>query len=190
MKSKIGQIMMIVLAVYLVLGVAFYFIAGDSLHKASTFSDTVTPKATIGEFEKDQIIEQTFTCKYDSLDQLAIHSARASTDIVRFEVLNSSGTTVYATDMDMAQTQPTVISAWEYLYIIPLDQPLNDAKDQSYTLRMTSLSGVAGVNALLPYCGNAVDTGRFSIAVNVPTGTINGEQIVDNEKLPASIWMC
>lgn len=186
MKSKVGRICLIVLAVYLVLGVAFYFIAGESLHKTSKTSDSVTPKALVEEFTKNQVIEQGFTCEYDAMDKFGLQVAQASTDRIRVEILDASGTVLYSSEINMAQMEyiPS-----ELLYIIPLDQPLTDAKNKTFTLRMTSLEGEPGSGMLLLYCGNAVNTGRFSIAVETPIGTHNGTQIVDHDKVPASLCL-
>ena len=49
MKNKAIRICIIAMAAYLLLGVAFFFIAGDSLHATVGSTDTVSAKASLGE---------------------------------------------------------------------------------------------------------------------------------------------
>ncbi len=193
MKHKAGRICLIVLAIYLTLGAAFYFIAGESLRKTSDSTATVTPKALFGEFTQGQIIEQPFTCEYDSLTKLGLRIgtlARKNTDKIQLELLDEQKQLIYYTVLDAAQMKDNSE------YVITLnkegldkDHPLNDANNRTFTMRMTSLEGALGKNAISFYYGNTVDTGRFSIAVEVPAATLDGAPLTDEDDVPACLCL-
>lgn len=186
MKNKAGRICLIVLAVYLILGAIFYPIAGESLHKTLDYTDTVTPKAVFGEFTQDQVIEQPFSCEYDTLDKVGFRIgtlARKNTDKIRFEILDESKNVIYTDELDTAQMKDNSE------YVVVLREPLADVKNKNFTIRMTSLSGELGKNAIAFYYGNTVDTGRFSIAVEVPPATLDGVAWADDDDVPACLCL-
>lgn len=200
MKSKIGRICLILLISYLILGAAFYPIGGESLHQTHGCSDTVSPTVLVSDFTVGSVIEQDFVCNYDSLDQIGLRALQKSNSLVRFEILNEQKNVLYGKDLDLES-----LSYSEQIYLIPLEQPLKDAKDQTFTLRITSLPETtvkdpnfestpdadAPARMLMLYCGNTVETGRFSVEAEMPAATLNQTVIQDgsNENVPVSLCM-
>ncbi len=180
MKNKAIWICASVLAVFLLLGALFYPIAGDSLHFTSDTTETVSTKATIGELMAEDFVEQTFLCEYDSLGSLFVTvgtMARQNSDTICAELLDSDKQVIRTVSLptaDMEDNRDVEIA---------FDPPIEDAKDKIYTLRLTSLSGTKN-NSVTFYYGNAVNTGRFNISVDISDAealVLNGIQMKDKD---------
>ncbi len=190
MKNKAIRIFAAVLAVYLILGATFYFLAGDSLHFTKSVTETVTKKATLGEMTVGEVVEQSFLCRYDELTALTVTvgtSARRNTDVICAELFDEDGVAVcepiYLDTADMKDDAP---------HTIPLDPPVNDVNGKQLTLRLTSLGGQVG-NAVSFYYGTTVDidTGRITIPVEIEDSDavyLNGTRMVDSEGNPC--YLC
>ena len=189
-KSRSVRVCACVLAAFLLLGAAFYFIAGDSLHFTSSSTETVTKKATLGEMTVGEVIEQSFLSKYDDISSLTVivsTMARQNTDIIKAELLNENGEAlcepIYLDTSDMKDDKP---------HKIPLNPPVQNVKGEKLTLRLTSERGELK-NAVSFYYGNTVDvdTGRITIPVDIEDTDavyLNGERMVDSDGNPC--YLC
>lgn len=176
MKNKVVRICSLVLAAYLLLGAAFFFIAGDSLHYTSAETSPVTPKATLGELLLGQTIEQTFVCEYDTLTSLGVRVATSlrKDDFIHVELSDKNGVLA-----EWTESTRKMNSNETYQMLLPT--PLENARNKELTLRLTSLGGFPG-NAVSFYYGNTVDSGRFSVAVEIADPLLlNGQTMQDSE---------
>ena len=195
MKNNAARILAIVMAVYLVLGAAFYWIAGDSLHFTNGSSDTVTPKAPLGELFKNDSIQQSFHCSFDTLKSISVPintMGRKNTDRIQARLLAENGTDLCAPitleAADMKESKPVVITFAE---------PIENVKGQTLTLVLTSEKGRRG-NAIAFYYGTSVDvdTGRITIPVEIrdtPALSIGDEKNGMQEKFDEegnSCYLC
>lgn len=185
MKNKATRICLIVLAAYLLLGGAFYAIAGDSLHFTADTTPSVTNKAVFGEFTKGQVIEQLFTCSYDSLDSVGLlvgTMARKNTDVIRAEIKDESGRVLFTQQLDTSHMKDNSV------YTIRITPSIEDAKGRTFSLCMESLHGTNG-NAVSFYYGNTVETGRFSFDVEVPPMYLDGAPQTDEDDAPCCLCL-
>lgn len=159
MKNKAIRICLVVMAAYLILGTAFYFVAGDSLHATSKTVETVTAKASLGEFTANERIRQSFVCDFDELTAISFligTNARENNDVIQIEILNEFGERM----IDPIE-MPTKKLKDNALHTVKLPTPVTNAKGERFTVQLTSRFGSAK-NAICFYYGNTVDTGRFS----------------------------
>ena len=164
MKSKAIRICLVVLAAYLLLGAGFYFIAGDSLHATSNTTETVTAKASLGEFTAGEKIRQSFVCEFDELTSISFlvgTNARENNDLILVELLDENGQAVME-PLKMATAKLKDNAP----YTLVLPTPITEAREQRFTLQLTSRYG-APKNAICFYYGNSVDTGRFDFSAQI-----------------------
>ncbi len=182
MKNKALWICAAVLAGFLLLGALFYPIAGDSLHFIADKTESVFPKAPVGQIHAGGTLEQTFYCKFDTLTHLTLMPdvpEAGSNDVLRFEIIErDSGKVLYTTHINAADMK-------DYQeFKIPFDPYLENVSDTYLTLRLTSLAGTS-TDSISFYYGNAVSTGRFDIPVNIGEGegiSFNGKTLVKDGK--------
>ncbi len=201
-KRKAINACAIVFAICLILGVAFYFIAGDELHKSHRTTETVTHKAALEEFTQGNVIEQTFYCPYDQLDSLTFLAgtmARQNVDIIFVYILDENGNIILNNpDGDPDDQLNQVRTAIQTIkmrdneeYTEPLNHPIEDAKGRYFTLRLVSIGGKPG-SAVSFYYGNSVETGKFSFATDITDETtlrLNGEKVLDADKQPCRLYL-
>lgn len=189
-KNKATRICAVVLAAYLLLGVGFYFIAGDSLHSTAGSTETVTQKGTLGEITEGEIITQTFQCKYDILSSVTVFvgtMARQNSDVIKAELLDADGNVLRTVEL------PTSEMKDNHSHTVPLEPAVEDVKNQKLTLKLSSLHGNVG-NAVSFYYGTTVevDTGRITVPVEIQDTDalyLNGERKIDDEGNPCYLCM-
>ena len=183
MKTKAGRICLIVFTVCALIGALFYPIAGKSLHQTSDVSDSVTPQAALTEFAHGDTLTQAFYCEYDTLDAISISvAAMASEESLLAVIKNSAG------EILASVTVKTQEQADRSTLRILLDPPITNVAKQELTLVLTGVESPTGEHTLL-YYGNAVDTGRFSIAVDVLPLTLNGVSFTNPDGTPSCLCM-
>lgn len=164
MKNKAIRICLVAMALYLILGVAFYFIAGDSLHATANSIETVTAKASLGEFTAGEKIRQSFVCEFDELTSISLlvgTNARENNDMILVEILDENGQAVIE-PIRMATAKLKDNTA----YTVVFPTPITEARGQRFVLQLTSRYG-APKNAICFYYGNSVDTGRFDFNTQI-----------------------
>lgn len=192
MKNKALRICAIVLAVYLLIGVGFYFVTGDSLHFTKASNETVTQKASLDALTDGDYISQSFVCKYDELNSLAVIAntmARNNTTklFVSLTYHDADGLPVTVTKIlstaEMKDNEP---------YAITFESPIKGVKGQTLKLTLASLGGTKR-NSVSFYYGTTVevDTGRITIPVEIQDADalyLNGERMVDSDGNPC--YLC
>ena len=164
MKTKAARICAIAFAAYLLLGALFYFVAGDSLRSTDSLGDTVTNKSGTGDLHTGDILTQKFVCEYDELTQIQLlvsTNARKNNDVLEILLLDENGEPV--SDPIYKSTASLQDNAW---MVIDEFDTVDGAKDRVFILQIKSTNG-KNKNAVSFYCGNTVDTGRFSIKTQV-----------------------
>ena len=191
MKNKAARICAAVMAAYLLLGVAFYFIASDSLHYTEGSVGTVSQKASIGELLQNDVISQTFRCGYDDLNSLTVTVAtmgRQNTDVIEARLLNADGEDL---------CEPMLLHAAEMKdnkpFVIQFAEPIESVKGENLTLTLKSLYGTRG-NSISFYYGTTmdIDTGRITIPVELrdtDAMDVDGVKKIDGEGNPCYLCM-
>lgn len=188
MKNKAIRIAAIVLAIYLMLGVAFYFIAGNSLHYTTDSSVRVSCKAALGEFTEGEEIRQSFVCEFDDLQSLTVMvgtMARSNRDEIAVEILDANGAVRFST------TLPTDNMKDNSEYAIVIDPIIENVKGQHFILSLKSLKGTRG-NAITFYYGNSVDAGRVDVPVEIEDTEalyLNGTRMTDEDGNACELYL-
>ena len=182
MKTKAGRICLIVFTVCALIGALFYPIAGKSLHATSDTSASVSPKSALTEFFPGDLLAQFFYCEYDTLDSLSLSvAAMASDESFSAVIKNSAGEVLASTTVHTReQTKLDTLQ-------ITFAPPISNTAKQTLTLELTSISNAVPEEQTLFFYGNAVDTGRFSIAVDVLPLSLNGVSFADPEGIPSGL---
>ena len=165
MKNKAARICAVALALYLVLGAIFFFVAGSSLHHTSGTTDTVSSKASLGEFTKGEILRQKFICEFDELDAISLligTNARENHDTILVTLMNEEGETVYEKKVGTATMKDNTA------YTVEISPSITDAKGKTFTLQLESLFGIPK-DSISFYYGNTVNTGRFTFDADIET---------------------
>lgn len=193
MKNRATRICAIAFAVYLILGALFYVIAGDSLHFTNMLGDSVANKANTGEIHAGDKLMQKFICEYDELDQIQLlvsTNARKNNDTLKIQLLDEDSDPLFdnPVEKNAADLQDNAWMTVEF-------PPIEDAKDRVFILQIESANG-GSKNSVSFYCGNTVDTGRFSIKTQVEnteavTFVDNGKEVLlsDEEGTPYRLCM-
>ena len=63
---------MLALAIYMILAVLFYMIAGQQLRVRADSTDSVSPSASVGEILSDMRLEQQFTVQSDRFTSFSV----------------------------------------------------------------------------------------------------------------------
>ena len=195
MKNRAVRICAIVMAIYLALGVAFYFIAGDSLHFTSNTSDSVSAKDHVGEILAGTTVEQSFVCEFDTLESFTLTFGtfkRANTDKLTVSLFNDRGEQL-KTDTDTVATEAFENPETDFVItqIIQLIAPAQDALGKTFTVRIESTQGIPG-NAVTLYHGNSIDMLRGSVPVEIPENgeaRLNGVAVTDLDGAPSMLCM-
>lgn len=190
MKNKALRICTAVFAAYLIIGILFFVIAGDSLHFSYESTNSVTAKDTLGEFSRGETVTQSFVCKYDTLNSLNIAvatMARQNTDEITATLFDENGNTLYTSTISTAEMSDSQICT-----VVP-STPIQDVKNKKLTLSLTSQHGEAGKNAVSFFYGTTmeVDTGRITIPVEIRDTDalyLNGNRMTDEEGNPC--YLC
>ena len=180
MKNRATRICAIAFVVYLILGALFYVIAGDSLHFTNMLGDSVANKANTGEIHEGDKLMQKFICEYDELDQIQLlvsTNARKNNDTLEIQLLDEDSDPLFDKPVEK-NTADLQDNAWMTVEFPPIE----DAKDRVFILQIESANG-GSKNSVSFYCGNTVDTGRFSIKTQVEnteavTFVDNGNEIL------------
>ena len=153
MKRKSLRICLALLAAYLLLGAAFYWIAGDSLHFTQNTTEGVASTGVLSLFTTGNVLEQHFTCPFDELQGLSVlvgTMSRINRSQIQVELLD-------------AETREPIIAPFEIstegmrdnaYHPISLPTPIKNAQGKAYILRLIGQNGTQE-NAVAFYYGTA-----------------------------------
>lgn len=189
MKNKAIRVGIYVLIAYLILGLLFHFIAGDSLRATADTTSPVSPKAVLGEFVEKDTIKQPFVCEYDSLTSIGVligTNARKNSDTIHLSIWdnpNREGEPLYQSSVNAESMKDNTTYVWELG-----DKAIQNAAGKTFYLELESENGRKG-NSISLYYGNTINAGRFSVAVDVFPLEVNGEPRLDDDDNPCSLCL-
>jgi len=202
MKNRAVRICAIVMAVFLLIGTGFYFVAGDSLHFTVNSSDAVSTKDHVGELVQDRTVIQPFQSEFDTIESvtLTLGTLKQTTDDIIWvaitdlegnpltddsnenPLINSEGNLLTAGKIETKH-----LNAPETEFVqqvsVSLSTPVENAQGKAYLIMISSEKGVPG-NAVTLYYGNGINTIRGSapIEISEPNAlTVDGELQLDAE---------
>lgn len=159
MKNRAVRICAIIMAGFLLLGTAFYFIAGDSLHFTINSSDSVSTKDHVGNLLAGDFVTQPIQCEFDTLEsiELVFGTFNLTTgDVLKISITDPLGETKYfSTELDTN----TFANPTDVVQRYSLNTPIENAKGNIYYVTVESLHG-SETNAITLYYGNAINTIR------------------------------
>jgi len=176
MKNRAVRICAVIMAVYLLIGTAFYFISGDTLHFTTNTSDSVSTKDHVGELLAGKTVVQPVTCEFDTLDSvtLTLGTLKRATDDVLAVSIQGFDAVYEIHTADFQNPEEEFVQE----VTVSLNQPIENAKGKTYTVQITSLYGTED-NSVTLYYGNAVNTIRGSVPIEGIDETnalrVNGE---------------
>lgn len=163
--KKIYKISFYFVLIYIILAIAFYWVAGEQLHIRRTENASTTPDAMIGQLLKETPIRQKF---YASGDQIENITFMFST----YERVNQNTFTVSIEDEQGTILGKTTLSASVLQdnkeYTVAFDPPVKTQRGQALYIIMTSDDAVADVNAFTTWSGKSFSTGRGEIVQEIP----------------------
>ncbi len=176
MKNKAFKLCALTLAIYLILGVVFYFAAGDSLFYTSDTTRGISGNYSIG-LEKGNVdtIEQTIYCAQDELEIISMTVFQTDAGESVAETVTAK---IYSEGKEEILREVKLSTA-DVRNDVPLDivcdPPIENAKNKKFVLELSVDEGNAGF--VFRY-GNAVSTLRADVAVEITEEEamkVNGE---------------
>jgi ABC-2 type transport system permease protein len=170
MKNLTFKICAIIMAIFIFLAVAFYFIAGESFRQSNTVTEMVSPKAVTGELHAGQTVTQKFTANTDTLNSISVMGgtyAKANTDTLTFSVSDDTGSVIGSGCLETENLSDN--SMWT----VNFAKPLEKVNGKTLTLSITSEKGAPG-NAVALYFGDSVNMGKFEVAVESDPAYMDG----------------
>ncbi len=153
----------VALAVYMVLAVAFYWIAGGQLRFREERTDCVSASEPIGELVQGMEIRQPFVAAAEEIRSVDM---RLST----YQRVNSVRVLVSIVDGDQAVLAQAELSGADIednaVRTIPFAQPAQVTPGKRYELVLTSPDGVPG-NAITAWQGSTISTARAELPVEI-----------------------
>lgn len=162
----------LVLAVYVILAIAFYWIAGDQLRFRDDEAAFVSASEPIGELVQGMEIRQPFIAEANEISTVSMllsTYARENTCSVLVSIVDKNGETLGQTELPAAEIEDNVTRT------IPFVQPVEVTPGERYALVLTSPDGVSG-NAVTAWQGSTISTARAEIPVEITERLlVNGE---------------
>lgn len=154
---------MLALAIYMILAVLFYMIAGQQLRVRADSTDSVSPSVSVGEILSDMRLEQQFTVQSDRFTSFSVLCGtfgRQNSGTLLLELYEQAGpdekTLIEAFSVDLSGLQD---NSW---YTVQLTRPLENAAGKTMLLEVSAEDSALG-NAVTLYYGDSVSTGRVEI---------------------------
>lgn len=174
MKTKSFRLCLIAFAAFLVLGAAFYLLAGDSLHFTARAESPVSKQATVVLHPGDTLT-QPLNSSFDTLTSLTLYSAvmdPSAGSTLTFTVSDAQDGTPIASLSGVLSAESIASDSAVVLTPLPAyDAAKNQKQSQTpLSLTVTYLSEDPDSSVSF-YFGNAVNTGRFLVAKEVSSSS-------------------
>lgn len=139
-----------------------YWIAGEQMESIKSQTDTVEPVYSDGGLVGNTVLEQRFTIRTDTLDQILLFTRtfdRENTSKLTFQIFDGS-------ELLWEQFFSTAgLKDFSYNAFM-LDKPLTKTKDKTLLLRISAVN-VPVEQAVSFYFGDKISTGKADIEINV-----------------------
>lgn len=163
-KLKGTQILLLVLACYLLLALGFYLIAGEQLHVRDEQSDMLTPAMPIGEITQDTVISQRVTARCDEITGVTLRLstyARENDATLHLTLKSEEGAILAAAEVAMAEIRDNSDCTVYFAEEIPARE------GQAFYLELTTPDGAPG-NTVSAWWGNSLSTARVEVKQDIP----------------------
>lgn len=171
-EKQVRKGSVLVLTIYVVLVLAFYWVAGDQLRFRDEKTDAIHAAEPIGELVQGMEIRQPFTAQADeilSVDMLLSTYARENTARVAVEIVDYEGLVLAHTELNGGDIEDNAVRTISFV------QPVPVTPGEWYALVLTSPNGVPG-NAITAWQGSTVSTARSEVPVEITQPLlVNGE---------------
>lgn len=174
---NIRRICVWIVAVFLILAVAFRLIAAEGFERGMVRSSMVTEKAVVGEMLAGMTVEQTFRSECDQITEISVLGttyAKTVDDTLQFTLIDSKGDVIASANLD------TVGLPDGAEWLVPFANTPSGYRDQLLTLKITSLNGVSGQAVSLFY-GDTRNAGRYEIQITNDYPLIMNGAVVDGQ---------
>ncbi len=152
----------LIFAIYALLAVLFYTLAGVGFRQGTGSTIMVSPRTVIGEMFAGSVVEQSFLSSYDALDGITLFGAtysRNNDDTLEIAVYDENNVCLSSAELNTYDLPDN--AEWH----IDFERPATGVKGKRLTLAVTSLRGGPD-NAVTLYCGDSRNTGRFELEVD------------------------
>lgn len=161
-----------VLAAYVILAVAFYWIAGDQLRFRDDKTDFVSASEPVGELVRGMEIRQPFVAEADEISAVSMllsTYARENTCSVVMSIVDKNGEALGRMELPAAGIEDNVTRA------VSFAEPVRVVPGEKYALVLTSPDGAPG-NAITAWQGSTISTARAEIPIEITERLlVNGE---------------
>lgn len=163
----------LVLAVYVILAIAFYWIAGNQLRFRDDETDFVSASEPIGELVQGMEIRQPFVAEADEISTVSMllsTYARENTCSVLVSIVDKNGEILGQTRLPAAEIEDNVTRT------IPFAQPVAVTPRGRYALVLTSPDGVPG-NAITAWQGSTISTAKAEIPIEITERLLVNDEV-------------
>lgn len=163
----------LVLAVYVILAIAFYWIAGNQLRFRDDETDFVSASEPIGELVQGMEIRQPFVAEADEISTVSMllsTYARENTCSVLVSIVDKNGEILGQTRLPAAEIEDNVTRT------IPFAQPVAVTPRERYALVLTSPDGVPG-NAITAWQGSTISTAKAEIPIEITERLLVNDEV-------------
>lgn len=152
----------ILLAVYFGLTLLLYFVAADQMEEVKSQTTTITPTGSDGGLVGTHLLEQKFTVRTDTLEQILLFIGtfgRENNSSFTLTILHEA-TPLWQKEYSARELKDMSLNAFM------LDDPLKGVKGKLLTLQILTVD-VPIDQAISFYFGDSVSTGKVEIAVDI-----------------------
>lgn len=171
-EKQVRKGCVLVLAIYVVLAIVFFWIAGDQLQFKESETEAISAGEPVGELVQGMELWQPFTAQGDeitSVSMLLSTYGRENTAHIVVEIVDAEGEVLAHTELSGTEVVDNAVRTISFLQPVPVNS------GERYELVLTSPDGAPG-NAVTVWQGNTVSTARAEIAVEIGDRLlVNGE---------------
>ncbi len=172
--KSVRRVCMITLAAYVLLALAFFWIAGDQLHFREEVTEAIHAVQPVGELVRGMELRQGFTARADellSVEMLLSTYDRKNTARLVVRIEDAAGTVLAEREVAGLEIEDNVVRTFSFA------QPVPVTPGERYELVLNSPDGVPG-NAVTVWQGSSVSAARAEIPMELAEQDrlrINGE---------------
>lgn len=179
--EKAKKLLIKLSAIYFLLAVLFFFVAGDGFKKETVNGNPLSPTAVIGEIVDGVVVEQRLAVGADHAEALNLQVAtfgRSGTGLLHVDVYDENGTLLSELCGNIADMQDNQVLRFS------LPREISGLRDQYVNLKIWS-EGCQPGNAVTVYYGDSVNAGRYSIKKSIAQ-----EDLYKENGIPGTGTLC
>lgn len=156
---KAKKMLSILTAVYFLLAIMVFFVAGDGFKYETVNGSMLSQTSVIGEIVDGMVVEQRLPINADhveAIELLATTFDRFNTGVIHVDICGEDGSVLASLQENIAGMMDN------HILQLPIPHGINGLQKQSATVRIWS-EGCQPGNAVTLYYGNSVRSGRFDV---------------------------